>query len=140
MCLGHGTDGQWVTGSNSEVVIRYDVITAALVRTPGVWDMTSCGFVCTLAASTFRVAPTLKMDAALISQEDCILDPISTLKTGTCISSETCTPVYQCTQHIRRLESFFLEYPDDVGKQLSKSFVLYSRIKSTKSPALGAST
>ena len=101
--------------------------------------MTSCGFACALAASTFRVAPTLKMDADLISQEDCILDPSSTLKTGTCISSEICVPVYQCTQDIRRLESFFLEYPDDVGKQLFQNLVLYSRIKFTKSPASCAS-
>jgi hypothetical protein len=121
------------------VFIRYDVITAALVRTPGVWDMTSCGFLCALAASTFRVVPAPKMDADLISQEDCILDPSSTLKTGTYISSETCVPVYQCTQDIRRLDSFILEYPDDVSKQLFQNFVLYSSIKSTKSPASGAS-
>jgi hypothetical protein len=99
--------------------------------------MTSCGFVCALAASTFRVAPTLKMDADLISQVDCIFDPSTTLKTGTC-SSETCVPVYQCTQCIRRLESFILEYRDDVGKQ-PLYFELYSRIKSTKSLASGAS-
>jgi hypothetical protein len=99
--------------------------------------MTLCGFVCASVASTFRVAPTLKMDADLISQMDCIFYPSTTLKTGTCFS-KTCVPVYQCTQRIRRLESFFLEYRDDVGKQ-PLYFVLYSRIKSTKSPASGAS-
>lgn len=69
------TDGQWITGSNSAVVIRYDVITATPVRTPGFWDMTSCGFVCAFSVSNFRVAPTLTMDADLKRTAFMILVP-----------------------------------------------------------------